>query len=191
MLRILIAEDEGIIRKGLVYTVDWLSMDCVVVAEAANGREGLEKILEYRPDVVIYDVLGDVVCGGFAMPIREGYAREVFIVSSGEMMALYAANNIAQAIRGFGKRGYARLCGIILNARNIEGEQEIVRRAAAEIGTDVVAYVPRSGDIQRAEAGGGTVFECLEDSPMRAVYEDLAGRVLDLTHDEKGVQQVC
>ena len=125
------------------------------------------------------------------MPIREGYAREVFIVSSGEMMALYAANNIAQAIRGFGKRGYARLCGIILNARNIEGEREIVRRAAEEIGTDVVAYVPRSGDIQRAEAGGGTVFECLEDSPMRAVYEDLAGRVLDLTHDEKGEQQVC
>ena len=145
----------------------------------------------YRPDIVIYDVLGDVVCGGFAMPIREGYAREVFIVSSGEMMALYAANNIAQAIRGFGKRGYARLCGIILNARNIEGEREIVRRAAAEIGTDVVAYIPRSGDIQRAEAGGGTVFECLEDSPMRAVYEDLAGRVLDLTHDEKGEQQVC
>ena len=69
------------------------------------------------------------------MPIREGYAREVFIVSSGEMMALYAASNIAQAIRGFGKRGYARLCGIILNARNIEGEREIVRRAAAEIGT--------------------------------------------------------
>ncbi|MFR5796358.1 MAG: hypothetical protein ACLUI3_12985 [Christensenellales bacterium] len=111
--------------------------------------------------------------------------------SSGEMMALYAASNIAQAIRGFGKRGYARLCGIILNARNIEGEREIVRRAAEEIGTDVVAYVPRSGDIQRAEAGGGTVFECLEDSPMRAVYEDLAGRVLDLTHDEKGEQQVC
>ena len=145
----------------------------------------------YRPDIVIYDVLGDVVCGGFAMPIREGYAREVFIVSSGEMMALYAASNIAQAIRGFGKRGYARLCGIILNARNIEGEQEIVRKAAEEISTDVIAYIPRSGDIQRAEAGGGTVFECLEDSPLRAVYEGLADRVLDLTHDEKGEQQVC
>ena len=145
----------------------------------------------YRPDIVIYDVLGDVVCGGFAMPIREGYAREVFIVSSGEMMALYAASNIAQAIRGFGKRGYARLCGIILNARNIEGEREIVRKAAEEISTDVIAYIPRSGDIQRAEAGGGTVFECLEDSPLRAVYEGLADRVLDLTHDEKGEQQVC
>ena len=67
----------------------------------------------------------------------------------------------------------------------------IVRKATEEISTDVIAYIPRSGDIQRAEAGGGTVFECLEDSPMRAVYEDLAGRVLDLTHDEKGEQQVC
>lgn len=89
----------------------------------------------YQPDIVIYDVLGDVVCGGFAMPIREGYANEVFIVSSGEMMALYAASNIAQAIRNFGRRGYARLCGIILNARNIADEQAIVRKAADEIGT--------------------------------------------------------
>ena len=145
----------------------------------------------YQPDIVIYDVLGDVVCGGFAMPIREGYAREVFIVSSGEMMALYAANNIAQAIRNFGRRGYARLRGIILNARNIADEQTIVQKAADEIGTQVVAYSPRSGDIQRAEAGGGTVFECLAESPMHAVYNDLADRVLNMTQDEKGEQQVC
>lgn len=145
----------------------------------------------YQPDIVIYDVLGDVVCGGFAMPIREGYANEVFIVSSGEMMALYAASNIAQAIRNFGRRGYARLCGIILNARNIADEQAIVRKAADEIGTQVVACIPRSGDIQRAEAGGGTVFECLAESPMHAVYNDLADCVLNMTQDEKGEQQIC
>lgn len=105
--------------------------------------------LEYiKPDVVIYDVLGDVVCGGFAMPIREGYAREVFIVSSGEMMALYAANNIAAGNPKFGKRGYAKLSGLILNAKNIEREQEIVQQAVEEIGTQVVAYIPRSADIQ-------------------------------------------
>lgn len=145
----------------------------------------------YQPDIVIYDVLGDVVCGGFAMPIREGYANEVFIVSSGEMMALYAASNIAQAIRNFGRRGYARLCGIILNARNIADEQAIVRKAADEIGTQIVACIPRNGDIQRAEARGGTVFECLAESPMHAVYNDLADHVLDMTQDEKGEQQVC
>lgn len=143
----------------------------------------------YQPDIVIYDVLGDVVCGGFAMPIREGYARDVFIVSSGEMMALYAASNIAQAIRNFGKRGYAQLRGIILNARNIADEENIVHRAAQEIGTEVVAYIPRSGDIQLAEAEGGTVFECLPASPLHAVYNDLADRVLSLTADEKGEDQ--
>ena len=136
-------------------------------------------------DLIMYDVLGDVVCGGFAMPIRGGYAREVFIVSSGEMMALYAANNIAQAIKNFGRRGYARLKGIILNAKNIENEQELVAKAAEEIGTEVVQYVPRSGDIQIAENQGGTVSEFVKDSPMVQVYNELAERVLELSVDEE------
>lgn len=137
----------------------------------------------YQPDIVIYDVLGDVVCGGFAMPIREGYAREVFIVSSGEMMSLYAANNIAQAIRNFGKRGYARLGGLILNAKNIENEEAIVNQACAEIGTEVIQYVPRSPDIQAAEAKGATVFEGLEESRMHTVYRTLAERILSISED--------
>ncbi|MGM9582181.1 MAG: AAA family ATPase, partial [Phascolarctobacterium sp.] len=116
------------------------------IISAFEKLEELQAFQVYKPDVVIYDVLGDVVCGGFAMPIRGGYAREVFIVSSGEMMALYAASNIAQAIKNFGKRGYARLQGIILNAKNIEQEEELVAKAAVEIGTKVVQYVPRSGD---------------------------------------------
>ena len=137
----------------------------------------------YQPDIVIYDVLGDVVCGGFAMPIREGYAREVFIVSSGEMMSLYAANNIAQAIRNFGKRGYARLGGLILNAKNIENEEGIVQQACAEIGTEVIQYVPRSPDIQSAESKGATVFEGLEESRMHTVYRTLAERILSISED--------
>ena len=145
----------------------------------------LEAFETYKPDIVIYDVLGDVVCGGFAMPIRGGYAREVFIVSSGEMMALYAASNIAQAIKNFGRRGYARLKGIILNAKNIENEQELVAKAAAEIGTEVVQYVPRSGDIQIAENQGGTVSEFVKDSPMVQVYNELAERVLAMSEDEE------
>ena len=144
----------------------------------------LEAFETYRPDIVIYDVLGDVVCGGFAMPIREGYAREVFIVSSGEMMALYAADNIAHAVRNFASRGYARLGGLIQNSRNIENENAIVDQAAREIGTEVIARVPRSGDIQRAEAGGGTVFECVPDSPMCGIYRGLAETILGLTQDD-------
>ena len=137
----------------------------------------------FKPDVVIYDVLGDVVCGGFAMPIREGYAREVFIVSSGEMMSLYAANNIAQAIKNFGRRGYARLGGLILNAKNIENEQQIVADAVKEIGTEVIAYVPRCGDIQKAESQGGTIFQCLAESSMRDVYSHLANQILKISQD--------
>ena len=154
--------------------------------ESANAKLAeLEAFETYKPDIVIYDVLGDVVCGGFAMPIRGGYAREVFIVSSGEMMALYAASNIAQAIKNFGRRGYARLKGIILNAKNIENEQELVAKAAAEIGTEVVQYVPRSGDIQIAENQGGTVSEFVKDSPMVQVYNELAERVLAMSEDEE------
>lgn len=144
----------------------------------------LEKLKElgaydvYKPDVVLYDVLGDVVCGGFAMPIRGGYAKDVYVVSSGEMMSLYAANNIASAIRNFGKRGYARLRGLVLNAKNIENEREIVEKAVQEIGTQIVCYVPRSSEIQEAENQGGTVFEFLTDSVMQGVYNELADRIL-------------
>ena len=148
------------------------------IISAFEQLESLQAFQVYRPDIVIYDVLGDVVCGGFAMPIRGGYAREVYIVSSGEMMSLYAANNIATAIRGFGKRGYAKLSGLILNAKNIENEPEIVQQAVEEIGTKVIQYIPRSPDIQTAEAQGGTVFEVLEDSPMRDVYNALADQIL-------------
>lgn len=155
------------------------------IISAFEKLEELDAFGVYKPDIVIYDVLGDVVCGGFAMPIREGYAKEVFIVSSGEMMSLYAANNIAQAIKNFGKRGYAKLSGLILNAKNIENEKEIVEEAVEEIGTKIVHYVPRSSDIQAAEAKGGTVFEELKTSPMHEVYSSLADRVLSLSEDIK------
>ncbi len=149
------------------------------IISAFEKLEELDAFGHYEPDIVIYDVLGDVVCGGFAMPIREGYARDVFIVSSGEMMALFAASNIASAIRNFGKRGYARLGGLILNARNVENEREIVEKACREIETEMIHYIPRSGEIQQAEHLGGTVFEFLgEDSCMKEVYSRLAEEIL-------------
>ena len=153
------------------------------IISAFEKLEELHAFEVYKPDVVIYDVLGDVVCGGFAMPIREGYAREVFIVSSGEMMSLYAANNIAQAIKNYGKRGYAKLGGLILNAKNIENEQEIVEKAVEEIETKVIAYIPRCGDIQKAEAKGETIFEGLEQSVMKEVYNKLAEQILAISQD--------
>lgn len=137
----------------------------------------------FKPDVVLYDVLGDVVCGGFAMPIRGGYADEVCIVTSGEMMSLYAAANIAQAVKSFGRRSYATLRGLILNAKNIENEQELVARAAGEIGVPVLYRLPRDPLIQQAEALGKTVVEAFPASPLAARYRQLA---LLLAEDTNG-----
>lgn len=138
----------------------------------------------YEPDIVLYDVLGDVVCGGFAMPIRGGYADRVFIVTSGEMMALYAASNIASAVHNFGKRGYAKVGGIILNSRNVENEQEIVHKAAEEMGEKVISIIPRDKSVQLAEDQGKTVIEALGDSAMAEAYRELANKVLEVSGDE-------
>ncbi|MBR5722451.1 MAG: AAA family ATPase [Oscillospiraceae bacterium] len=113
----------------------------------------------YQPDVVLYDVLGDVVCGGFAAPIREGYAEQVLIVTSGEKMALYAANNIHNAVKNFEDRSYAKVRGIIMNRRNVPDEEAKVRAFADANGLPVAADIPRSDDISRYEDMGKTVIE--------------------------------
>lgn len=134
----------------------------------------------YQPDIVLYDVLGDVVCGGFAMPIRGGYADYVFIVTSGEMMAMFAATNISHAIQNFGKRGYAKLAGFIQNSRKVENEDELVEMVARENETQVIKIIPRDGAVQIAENDGMTVVEAFPDSEMAKEYEDLAVRVLEV-----------
>ena len=134
---------------------------------------------KYCPDVIFYDVLGDVVCGGFAMPIRGGYADSVLIVTSGEMISLYAASNIAQAVKNFGRRGYAGLGGLILNCRGVENERELAQKAAEEIGTEIIFTLPRDGAVQQAESAGKTVVEALPDSPMAEKYRQLARVVLE------------
>lgn len=148
------------------------------IISAFQALEALHAFDVYRPDFVLYDVLGDVVCGGFAMPIRDGYAKEVYIVSSGEMMSLYAANNIASAVNSFGARGYAHLQGVILNAKNIPDEEAIVQKALAEIGTPLIHIVPRSTDIQFAEENAQTVFAAVPESPQCAAYQQLAEKIL-------------
>lgn len=149
------------------------------IITAFEKLEELDAYEIYKPDVVLYDVLGDVVCGGFAMPIRGGYADEVCIVTSGEMMSLYAAANIAHAVKSFGKRGYASLRGLILNAKNIADENELVDKAAAEIETSVLYRLPRHPLVQQAEAEGKTVVEAFPDSDMAAHYKALAKLLLE------------
>ena len=149
------------------------------IITAFEKLEELDAYEIHRPDVVLYDVLGDVVCGGFAAPIREGYAEKVLIVTSGEKMALYAANNIVSAIKNFGNRGYASYAGVILNSRNVENEVEVVRKALDEIGGEIVQVVPRDGTVQVAENQGKTVIEACPDSDMAGVYMALAKKVME------------
>lgn len=132
----------------------------------------------YDPDVVIYDVLGDVVCGGFALPIRKGYAEEVYIVTSGERMALYAADNIQQSVRNNSSRGYAKVKGLVLNSRNIPDEERIVSEAANEMGTEVLIKIPRDSIVQDAEDRGMTVVEYAPLSEMSQAYRELAKIVI-------------
>ena len=140
--------------------------------------EDLRLFETYQPDVVLYDVLGDVVCGGFAAPIREGYAEKVLIVTSGEKMALYAANNISSAVRNFEDRSYARVFGIVLNHRNVENEMEKVQAFSEKIGVPIVGEVPRSDEIIRWEDQGKTVIEGNPDSEISKCFFDLAELLL-------------
>ena len=149
------------------------------IITAFEKLEELEAYEVYKPDVIFYDVLGDVVCGGFAMPIRGGYADEVCIVTSGEMMALYAAANISHAVQSFGKRGYATLRGLILNGKGIENEDELVAKAAEEIGTEVIRKVPRDPMVQKAEDLGKTVVEAFPDCEISKVFFDLAKTLVE------------
>ena len=140
--------------------------------------EDMELFEHYKPDVVLYDVLGDVVCGGFAAPIREGYAEKVLIVTSGEKMALYAANNISSAVRNFEDRSYARVFGIVLNHRNVENETEKVQAFSEKIDVPIVGEVPRSDEIIRWEDQGKTVIEGDPDSEISKCFFDLAELLL-------------
>ena len=145
----------------------------------------LEKLEEkgayevHRPDVVIYDVLGDVVCGGFSMPMRPGYADRVFILTSGENMAIHAAANIAMAVENFKGRGYAQLGGIILNRRNVKNEEEKVRELADDFHCPIVGTLSRSDTVQEAEEQGKTVVEAFPDSAMAEEYRTLARAILE------------
>ena len=141
--------------------------------------EDLRLFETYKPDVVLYDVLGDVVCGGFAAPIREGYAEKVVIVTSGEKMALYAANNISSAVRNFEDRSYARIFGLILNHRNVENETEKVQAFAEEKQIPIVGEIPRSDEIIRWEDQGKTVIEGDADSEISKRFFELAEKLLE------------
>src|SRR5664279_1076477 len=128
-------------------------------------------------DYAFYDVLGDVVCGGFAMPIREGKAQEIYIVVSGEMMAMYAANNICKGIVKFAEAGGVRLGGLICNSRKVDNEQNMIEAFAKKLGTQMIHFVPRENMVQRAEINRKTVIEYEPTHPQADEYRMLAKKI--------------
>ena len=139
----------------------------------------LERLGAYTSDLdyVFYDVLGDVVCGGFAMPIREGKAQEIYIVASGEMMALYAANNISKGIQKYAKTGGVRLGGIICNSRKVDRELDLLKAFAEELGSQLIHFVPRDNMVQRAEIHKKTVIEFDKTAGQADEYRQLAQNI--------------
>jgi len=143
----------------------------------------LEKFGDLKGDVIVYDVLGDVVCGGFAMPMREGYAQEIYLVTSGELMSLYAANNICKAIKRLASRAKSkcRLAGVICNAKGEPREEELVREFAERVNSSLVEYIPRDRIVQLAELNKKTVLEYDPASNQAACYRSLAKHVMENT----------
>jgi nitrogenase iron protein NifH len=150
------------------------------VLTALQILKDLDAFGAYGLDVVVYDILGDVVCGGFAQPIRQGFAQEIYLLCSGSFMSLYAANNIAKGIRRLARRGDTGLAGVICNSGGDElFERNVLAAFAEALGTRLIATIPRSPVIQRCEVEGRTVIEHSPESPEAEVFRRLAARVLD------------
>ena len=154
----------GCAGRGIITSINMLEQ-----LGAYDESEGL--------DYAFYDVLGDVVCGGFAMPIRDGKAEEIYIVCSGEMMAMYAANNICKGIMKFAESGAVRLGGLICNSRNVDNEKEMIEELAKQLGTQMVHFVPRDNDVQRAEINRKTVIEWDPAVNQANEYRTLAANI--------------
>lgn len=182
------SEDGDVTTEQIVH-VGFNSIKCIEAGgpEPGVGCAGrgiivaLEKLRSLdaisEDHLILYDVLGDVVCGGFAVPIREGYATEIYIVSSGELMSLYAANNIAKGIKKFAARGNVRLGGIIGNSRNIVSEKELLEEFAQRLNTQLIMFVPRDKIVNQAEVNRQTVIEWEPDSKQAQIYRNLAQKI--------------
>ena len=136
--------------------------------------QDLKVFEEFKPDFVLYDVLGDVVCGGFAVPIRDGIADRAFVVTSSDFMAIFAANNLFKAINKYAPSGGARLGGVIANSIQHPYSQPLIDDFAAQADVPVVGYVPRSITVAQSELFGKTVIEALPESQQAEVYRNLA-----------------
>jgi nitrogenase iron protein NifH len=157
------------------------------VIEAIETLDHFNAHRELDLDLVLYDVLGDVVCGGFSMPIREGYAKEIYIVTSGEIEVLFATVNIFKAIARFNAKSGARLGGIIGNLRQMENEKELLLRFAERLGTQVVGFIPYSEKIKECSGKGTTLYQGAPNSEACSAFRDLVDTIE--TNENLGVPE--
>ena len=203
-----VSRDKGLERLGLEEIVEGkeIKLDevvhkgygCVHCAECGGPRPGfgcagrgvivaidllnkLNVFEELKPDIVLYDVLGDVVCGGFAMPLRRGLADEVYIVTSADYLALYAANNISKGISEFANKGGSPLGGIIYNVRGMLDEADVVYNFAEKIGSQVIGHIPNAHEIAEAEIDGNTVIEYDSNTEIANLFRELAVKIYNNT----------
>jgi len=134
-----------------------------------------------KPDIVIYDVLGDVVCGGFAMPLRQGLAEDVYIVTTCDPMAIYAANNICKGMKRFADRGAVSLGGIIYNGRSVVDEPSVIDKFASRVGTKLMGRIPMSPLVSRGELRRKTVIEYAPETEIAGMFKDLAFAICNNT----------
>jgi nitrogenase iron protein NifH len=149
------------------------------VVEAIETLSHLKVFDELKVDVVIYDILGDVVCGGFYMPIINGYAKETYVVTSGELESLYQVTNVSKAIRRFDKRSGSKLGGLIVNLRRMKNELDIVNNFADLVGTKIIGIVPYSQTVKECGGEGQSVFEGAPDCEEIAIYRKIAEDILN------------
>lgn len=163
-------------------------------AEGCAGRGvalALDSLIKFKVyeklgvDFVIYDVIADVVCGGFAQPIRSGYAKEIYFVTSGELMSLYSTNNICIAVQDIaGSGARVGVAGIIANHRGVEKEEELIEEFARKLGVEVVGHIPRSDIVQRAESLGGTVIEKCGNTELADIFRGIAKKILSRSSED-------
>jgi len=149
------------------------------VVEAIETLSRLDIFKNYNCDVVIYDILGDVVCGGFSLPIRQGYAQETYVVASGELEALYQVTNVSKAIKRFEVRSGAKLGGLVINLRRVKNELKMVRDFAEKIGTQIIGIIPYSQLIKECGGEGTTVFTSAPDSEEAKLYREIGDRIFN------------
>jgi len=151
------------------------------IITAVQTLKQLRVFEELDLDIVIYDVLGDVVCGGFAVPIREGIAEHVFTVSSADFMSIYASNNLFKGIQKYSNSGGALLGGVIANSINEGYSRSIIDDFTERTKTQVVGYVPRSVTVTKSELQGKTTIEAAPDSEQAKIYMKLANTIAEHT----------